>query len=112
MQKEQIQMPPWEKQKIEPVKRIKEAVNGIKMYFKIRDLINSAEYDPAESKSEVKSLINSFMLMMMKEGDGSGGGGQDTEQLSDEEKKQVEEIKNEVLDPKESLTGEIILGEF
>jgi len=110
MKKEEIQAPPWDKQKINPGKQIKNAVNGIKMYFKVRDLINSAEYEPKESKKEVKSLINSFMLMMMKEGEGGGESGQDTEQLTDEEKAQAEEIKNELLDPKEALTGEIILG--
>jgi len=105
MKKEQIQMPPWEKEKVEPVRQIKEAVNGIKMFFKVRDLINSAEYEPKEGKKEVKSLVNGFMRMMMETNEGPK-----EEQLTDEEKQQAEEIKDELLNSKEAMTGEIIMS--
>jgi len=107
MKREEIQMPPWEKEKIKPVKKIKEAVNGIKMFFKVRDLINSAEYSPKEAKGEVKSIVNSFMLLMMEEGGREGE--PNMEEMTEEEKQQAEEIKNELLNSKEALTGEVIM---
>ncbi len=103
---EQVQNPPWDKGRIQPVKRIKEVINGIRMYFKVRDLINSAEYYPPESEGEIKSLIYDFMFKHMKNTDPGEGG----DKLTDEEQEQAKKISDEVLGSKEVLTGEVILA--
>lgn len=102
MQGERIESPPWD-EKSQPVLKVKEIVNGIKMFFKIRSIVNSAEITPEESRGDVKSLFNSFITMMMKKGMGREDGMQEdsTEGLGEEKK---------VWESKEKITGEIIGG--
>jgi hypothetical protein len=59
--------PPWDKQ-ARPVEKIREVVNGIRMYFKARSVLNSAKVYPEEAESEIMPLAKSFFNMMMKEG--------------------------------------------
>ncbi len=62
----QIESPPWDR-KMNTGQKIKEITNGIKMYFKIKSIINSAKITPEESRDNVKDLFNTFFKMMMSE---------------------------------------------
>jgi hypothetical protein len=66
MKEERIESPPWDKIKIKPLEKINEIKNGIEMYFKIRNIANSAKISPNEAKKDVKKLFNSFFKIMMK----------------------------------------------
>jgi len=91
MQGERIETPFWERQ-VRPVAKVKEIVNGAKMYLKVRSMLNSAKITPEESKKDVTSLMKEFFSMMMKSEKGKGmgeGGGEMGE--SDEENKALED---------------------
>ncbi len=53
-------------------KGIKGMTDGIKMYFKVKALINSAEVTPSSLKGETKDLIMSFMKIMGDKEDDRG----------------------------------------
>lgn len=97
MQGEQIESPPWDKQKGKG--GIKQIKNGIKMYFKVRDMANSAKISPEESEKDVKNLFKLFLKMMMK---GERGGTE--EEISEEESEKIEEISG----LGNSATGKVI----
>ena len=86
MRGERVESPPWDR-KFSPVAKVKEITNGIKMYFKMKSLINSATITPSDSEKDVRKLLNKFMNMMMNEGgdnqeQGQGERGQDNGQGS------------------------------
>ena len=93
--------PPWAK-KSNPVGKVKEITNGIKMYFKVRSIMNSAKVIPEESKSDVKSLFKSFFSMMQKAEQEMPKEGEM------QDKSQAENVKEDVLGSKEEITGEIV----
>ena len=96
-----IESPPWDK-RVQPIQKIKEITNGIKMYFKVRDIINSAEIIPAEAKSDVKKMMQIFFSMMAK--------GEEGKQKGESEPSKKEIGKNEIpWEDKEAITGEVIL---
>jgi len=99
----QIESPPWDK-KSPPMQKIKDVVNGVKMYFKVRGIMNSAEVYPKEAKSDVKSLFNSFFSMMMKSGKGPG----EEEMQKEPGEEKASGVEEDVLGSKEEITGEII----
>ena len=75
MRGERLEMPYWEK-RVQPVQKVKEIVNGVKMYFKVRSMINSAKISPKEAEKDARELFNTFFKMMMKgkgKGDMQGG---------------------------------------
>ena len=102
MQGERIESPPWSR-KSQPVQKIKEAVNGIKMWFKVKSMLNSADYSPSESKSDAKTLLNEFMSKMMEGGDDRGKG----KDRDMKEEKDNQDGKN-LWDSKEKITGEVV----
>ena len=106
MRGEQIESPPWDK-KMQPVQGIKNMVNGVKMYFKVRDIMNSATFTPAESEGDMKKLFKKVFSMMGREGE-SGKEGNPTEGENTEGDKGAEEG---VWDSKETITGQVILSE-
>jgi len=111
MRGEQIESPPWEEKKMQPVQGIKNMVNGVKMYLKVRSIINSATFTPAESEKDMKKLFKKFFFMMGKEG---GPGGEDNGEGGIEGEGNTEEDKGAeqgVWDSKEKMTGEVILSE-
>jgi len=65
MREERIESPPWDKKET-PIQKIKEMTNGVKSFFKIRGMINSAKIVPEEARGDVKKLLNAFMKMMMR----------------------------------------------
>lgn len=99
MRGEMIESPPWDR-KIQPVQKIKDVVNGIKMYFKMRDIMNSAKVTPAESEKDIKIIFKKFMSMMME-------GEQKVEKNIDEEIDLEGEEKG-VWESKEVITGQAI----
>lgn len=96
----QIESPPWDR-KSRPVQKIKEVVNGIKMFFKVRSIVNSAKITPEESRGDVKSLFNSFLKMMIEKG-GDMGADMEKEGENFAEEKDIWESK-------EKITGEVII---
>jgi len=106
MRGEQIESPPWENKKMQPVQGIKNMVNGVKMYFKVRSIMNSANIQPTETKEDVKSLAKTFFFMMQKGGQGRSG--EEVQNEQGEEK--ASGIEEDVLGSKEEITGEIIRG--
>jgi len=110
MNGEQIESPPWDK-KMQPVQGIKNMVNGVKMYFKVRSIMNSATFTPAESGSDMKKLFKKFFSMMQKEGGPGGEGG--GEGIPAEGEQTTEENKGAeegVWEDKKVMTGEVILS--
>jgi hypothetical protein len=108
MQGDRIESPPWDR-KMSPVQTFKDMKNGVKMYFKVRDIINSAKITPSESEDDVKSVIKSFMSMMMNAGDKAG------QKEEGDEKKGVDKAegkgKSGFGDAEEkSITGNVIFG--
>ena len=71
MNGKRVENPPWDK-KIRPMQKVKEVIDGIKMYFKIKKIMNSVKVTPAESEKDVKKVFKTFMSMMMKDEGGSG----------------------------------------
>ena len=101
MKGERIESPPWDR-KTQPVQKIKEVVNGVKMYFMVRDILNSAKVYPETSEKDVKALVKLFFSMMMQ---------------SEKEPEMETEMKNEdigeekgVWEEKEKITGEVIFS--
>lgn len=95
-----IESPPWDR-KTQPIQKIKEVVNGVKMYFIVTDILNSAKVYPETSEKDVKALIKSFFSMMMK----SEKGGPEME--TEMKKEDIGEEKG-VWEDKEKITGEVI----
>jgi hypothetical protein len=104
MQGTRIESPPWSK-KSEPIQKVKDVVNGVKMWFKMRSVLSSAEYSPPESKKDAKALINSFLPKIMES---SPKDNQEKEMKS--EQKNNQDSEKEVWDSKEKITGEIIFN--
>ncbi|MBU4069705.1 MAG: hypothetical protein KJ646_01875 [Nanoarchaeota archaeon] len=106
MQGEFIESPPWDREKIKPVQKIKDVTNGIKMYFKIRGIINSAKIYPEEARGDVESLFKDFFSMMGKgERDKNGfegGGSEDGDALKGTSEKE------DIWESKDKITGEVI----
>lgn len=66
MKGEMLESPPWDR-RIQPIGRVKDMVNGVRMYFRLRRLINSAEITPSESEKDIKSLIRRFVSVIAKD---------------------------------------------
>ena len=108
MRGEQTESPPWDK-KMQPIQGVKSMVNGAKMYFKVRSIMNSATFTPAESEGDMKKLFKKFFSMMGKEdgpGGESSGEGNAAEGENTEEDKGAEEG---VWESKGEITGQVIL---
>lgn len=73
MQGEQIQSPPWDMKSQDG--GIKGVTDGVKMYFKVRSLLNSAKIYPPEAEGDVKDLIKTALKMVMKMGQDNGAEG-------------------------------------
>ena len=97
MQSTRVESPPWAPKKIKPTQKVKEVVSGVKMYFKVRSMVSSAEVEPSSAKDDVKSIFGDVMKMMMGEPDG---------EPEREEEPSEEEITS--WESKESLTGNVI----
>ncbi len=95
-----IESPPWD-QRPRPIQKIKEIINGIKMWFKIRSLMNSAEYYPEDAEDDAKYLFKSFFSMMQKSGPPD-------EEMSIEDIEKIKESEEDIWESKEKLTGEIL----
>ncbi len=99
------EMPPWDKEGFKPVGKVKEIKDGIKMYLKVRSIMNSAEITPEDSKGDAEDLFKSFFKMMMK-----GGPGEREEPQNKEEMKEGENFEGgeSPWEDKEVITGEAI----
>ena len=96
MSGQRIESPPWDK-KARPMQKIKDMVNGVKIYFKVRDMMNSAKISPETSEEDARTLMKSFFSMMMK-----------SEKNSNPEMET--ETKNEDVLEEKGITGDIIFG--
>lgn len=98
-----IESPPWDK-KAQPIQKIKEVTNGVKMYFKMRSLMNSAVVTPESAEGDAKDLFKLFFEIMDKHKDD-----REMEFQEDEFNGEFKDIENEVFgESKEELTGEVI----
>ncbi len=95
-----IESPPWDKNK-RPVQKIKEIVNGIEMWFKMRALINSAEVFPAESEDDVKDFGKEVLFRILSDDDR-----RDEEQMDEED--DLGEEKG-VWEDDKTITGEVVI---
>ncbi len=66
MQGTHIESPPWDR-KAQPIQRVKEVTNGIKMYFKVRSLMNSAKVTPESAEDDAMDLFKEFFGMIGKD---------------------------------------------
>ncbi|MFH1326683.1 MAG: hypothetical protein ABIH59_00975 [archaeon] len=62
-----IESPPWAK-KTQPMQKVKEVVNGVKMYFKFRSLMNSAKVSPNSNEGDIKDVFFGIMEKVMDDG--------------------------------------------
>ncbi len=113
MRGEMIESPPWDR-KTQPAQRIKNIVNGAKMYLKVRSIMNSATFTPSESEGDMKKLFKKFFFMMGKEG-GPGGGDKGPEggeegMRGEGEKEGDMGAEAGVWEDKEVMTGEVIIN--
>ncbi len=102
MEGSRTETPPWDRQ-ARPVEKVKEFTNGIKMFFKVRKMANSAEVTPADAEKDAEKLFKTFLFQMMRmggPGDGPPGEG--------EEREKSEKLEEELFESKEVLTGEVI----
>ena len=99
---QRIESPPWDK-KAQPMQKIKEVVNGIKMYFEVRDMMNSAKISPEASEEDARALMKSFFSMMMKSEKNSNSN-------SEMEKEVQGEMNSKNFDEEKGITGNIIFG--
>ncbi|MFH1522177.1 MAG: hypothetical protein ABIF18_04435 [archaeon] len=70
----ELESPPWDEKPRQGM--VKGFADGIRMYFKVRSLINSAEVTPANAEGDAKDFMMAFIKIMGdgKEGDGMEGG--------------------------------------
>lgn len=104
MQGGRLESPPWDK-KMRPAQKVKEIVNGVGMYFKVRGMINNAKVEPKENEKEIRKMVKSFFSIMKKGGDeGKEMGGENM----GEEKMDEKSAEDGVWENKEKITGEVI----
>jgi len=104
MKGQRTESPPWDK-KAQPIQKIKETVNNVKMFFKVRDMLNSAKVYPEAKEKEARSLMKLFFNMMMKSEKDNN-----QEMNKEGENNQESEDKKILQDEKNSLTGNVIFG--
>ncbi len=92
----EMESPPWDQQPRHG--KIKGITNGIKMYFKARELFNSAEVTPKEAEKDAMNMLKAFMEITESRGD-------DRDDMENGES----EKEFDVWEDKETLTGEVIL---
>ncbi|MFZ5955653.1 MAG: hypothetical protein ACOYT4_04455 [Nanoarchaeota archaeon] len=100
MEGERIESPPWDK-KAQPSQKIKEVVNGVEMYFKVNNIINSARITPKSEEADARKLIKEFFSMMNKEGKNNNPE-ENNEEKPDENEQKIFESKD--------ATGKVILN--
>jgi len=104
MKGERIESPPWDRS-VRPIQKIKEITNAIKIFFKIREIINSAKFTPENAEKDMKSLFKDFLWLMLKSAGGKGGGG---EPLGEEATEEIKEVKEKLWEAEGEITGKVI----
>jgi len=94
-----IESPPWDR-KLQPVQKVKEMFNGVKMYLKTRNLVSSAKYYPADAENDVKDIFKEFFVGMM------GPKGPDKEEMMEEIPEEKENKLPESFD--EGISGKAV----
>ncbi len=84
----QIESPPWARKGGGVGGKVNEVVNGIKMYFKARSLMNSIKVYPEDDKSSIKGMLQEFMESQDKRNE------KDRDEAPSEE--DMEKLKNEL----------------
>jgi len=102
MRGRELESPPWDKRA--RTGGIKQVTNGVKMYFKIRNLINSAVVYPESAEKDIKDISKLFFKMLRK----SMGGDRGPEMEEGEEIEEFEKLEKEVFGGKAGMTGKII----
>ena len=102
MRGEELESPPWDERA--RTGGIKQITNGIKMYFKIRELINSAVVSPPEAEKDIKDISKLFFKMLRK----SMGEYRGPEMEGEGEGEEFEKLEEEVFGSESEMTGKII----
>ncbi len=97
-----IEKPPWDN-KPSRGEKINEIYNGIKMYFKVRGLINNAKVYPENAEKDIKKIAKKFLNQMILNGEPENR--EISEGNNDEDKDNEEEG---FFESKEEITGEVI----
>jgi len=107
--KSYIETPPWAERKKGVVGGVKDMVNGVKMYFKMRSIIRSAKVTPKSDRKDVRSLATSFFKIVGGDkghGGGPGDKGDKGGGDEDEDEERMKEMDEEMMGgSKGSLTG-------
>ena len=90
-----IETPPWDRKPFGG-QGIKGIIDGVRMWFMMQDIINSAKVYPESAAGDVKDLFKKFFNIMSKEKKGR--------EMEEEEKFEDKGI----LESKEKITGEVI----
>ena len=106
MRGSETEYPPWDRK---PVVRssVNEFVNGIKMFFKVRKIINNAEIQPSEAEKDIRKMTKEFFSMMMKS-DGDNRNEPTEQELKEINKEFNDGELKDFWDSKEQITGEVI----
>lgn len=95
MRETRIESPPWDPAPREFKETFNDIKNGVKMFFKVRAMVNSAVVTPESAEDDAKELFKLFFSMMMKKGDDRDRGPDNEEDMPEEIRKKVEELKGE-----------------
>ncbi len=99
----ELESPPWDR-KPRFASKLNDIKNGVKIYFKLRSIVSSAEVQPESARDDVIDLFKNFVSMMIR------GGGRENIEGGDLDKDS--EFNEEELpadwEEKGLLTGEVI----
>ncbi len=95
MKETQTQSPPWDTD-FHAIEKFEEIKNGIKVWLRMRNMINSAKVTPDNANSDIKSLIRTFIWETLVHG---GNDNIPEETVKDQENKD---------DLAQSITGQVI----
>ena len=94
MEGERIESPPWAREESVGIK-LNEVKNAMGVYFKIKNILDSATITPEGSEKDVRKLLNKFFLMMMQQDNKEQQDEEISEKLEDASSKEFQEIAKE-----------------
>jgi hypothetical protein len=95
----ELESPPWDKRSRQGM--VKGITDGIKMYFKVRGLVNSAVVTPASAEGDVKDFVMTFIRMMAM----NGG---DDKRDDDRDEGDMKKGEEDEMEKPTMMTGEVV----
>ena len=93
----ELESPPWDRKPRSSF--VKGIIDGVKIWFKVRDIANSAKVSPESAKGDAMDLFQTF-FKMFQQGDG---------QEPENEQGQEEQKADEIWETNEEITGNMIM---